>query len=99
MADVHVNVPGIHAAAKALAADGGPITYLENAVAALEEARLQQGTLTVFGIPTVSAHNAALDVHLANLKGGIQRLRDASAALDKTADSWAKADEPWVVKS
>ncbi len=98
MADVHVNVPGIRAAAKALAADGGPVTYLENAEAALEKARLHQGALTLFGIPTVSAHNDALDVHIGNLKGGIQRLRDASAALGKTADSWEKADEPWVVK-
>ncbi len=98
MADVHVNVAGIRAAAKALAGEGGPITFLENAQATLEKARLQPWTLTVFGNSTVSAHNDALDVHENNLKGGIQRLRDAAAQLNKTADNWAKSDEPWVVK-
>jgi hypothetical protein len=98
MADVHVDVAGIRAAASALAAEGGPITFLENAQAMLAKARLSSWTLTVFGNSTVDANNAAVDLHENNVKGGIQRLRDAAAQLGKTADSWAKSDEPWVVK-
>src|SRR3954447_7393781 len=98
VADAHVDVAGLRAAAKGLAADGGPITFLENAQAELDKARLGAFDLTIFGCPTVGAHNAALDVHDSNLKGGIQRLRDAADALSATADHWAKSDEPWVVK-
>jgi len=98
VADVHVDVAGIRAAAGALAAEGGPITFLENAQAVLEKARLSGSTLTMFGGSTVDANNAALDVHENNVKGGIQRLREAAAQLGRTAENWAKSDEPWVVK-
>ena len=98
MADGHVDVAGIRAATSALAAEGGPITFPENAQAMLDKARLPHMTLTLFGDSTVDANNTALDVHENNLKGGIQRLRDAATQLGKTADSWAKSDEPWVVK-
>ena len=98
MADAQVDVARLRAAAQALAADGGPITFLQNAQAELDKARLGTFDLTIFGAATVGAHNAALDVHDTNLKGGIQRLRDAAAALNATAEHWAKSDEPWVVK-
>ncbi len=98
MADPQVNPDGIRSAAKALVADGGPITYLQNAEATLAKAHLSGTALSLFGMGTVSAHNEALRVHDENIKSGIQRLHDAARTLSQTADHWEKSDEPWVVK-
>ena len=94
-----INVPAIRQAAKALTQDGGPITYLQNAQAMLDDAHLGPLAFTLFGINVASAHNDALDAHDTNIKGGIQHLRDAAAALNKTADNWEASDQTWVVKA
>jgi hypothetical protein len=97
MGDV-VKVSALRAAATAMEAEGGPITYLENAKDKLEQAHLGMMSLSVLGISTVNAHNNALAEHVDNLKGGIGHLHAAAEALRTSASNWDKSDQPWVVK-
>jgi hypothetical protein len=96
--DSHVDVAALRAAAKALVADGGPITFLQNAQAQLQSAYLGSWGLTVLGMPAAGAHDDALRVHQENLKGGIAHLRDAADKLNTAASNWERSDQPWVVK-
>ena len=96
--DIVVKVEALRAAAKALAEEGGPVTFLENAKSRLDDAPIGTMAFSVFGISVAHAHDDAVRAHDDNLKGGIQRLKDAADKLKTSADNWAKSDQPWVVK-
>ncbi|WP_229402642.1 hypothetical protein [Micromonospora okii] len=93
-----VDVDAIRKAAQRLDAADGPIQYLRNVQALLEDVKLPSGALTLFGGPTVAAHNDAVDGHLDNVKKGVEHLRRAAEQLEQTAKNWEKSDQPWVVK-
>ncbi|MEV6525461.1 hypothetical protein AB0M43_26260 [Longispora sp. NPDC051575] len=94
-----VDVPGLRKAAEKLTSeDGGPIVSLMNTQTAIEETRLSGLTLSVFGSGAVAAHNQALERHLQNVKGGIEKVREIATKLNAVADNWAKSDQDWVVK-
>ena len=96
--EIVVKVEALRDASKALAEEGGPITFLQNAKARLDDAPIGTMAFSVFGISVAQAHDHAVQAHDDNLKGGIDRLREAADKLKTSADNWAKSDQPWVVK-
>ncbi|MFE9652632.1 hypothetical protein [Micromonospora sp. NPDC006431] len=93
-----VDVDAIRKASKLLDAPDGPIQYLRNVQALLEEVKLPGGALSLFGHGTVAQHNASVDGHLDNVKTGIDHLHKAAEQLEQSAKNWEKSDQPWVVK-
>jgi hypothetical protein len=93
-----VDVEAIRKAGQKLDAADGPITYLQNVQKLLAGVKLSSMALTLFGMPTVNAHNDSVDGHVENLKTGIEHLHKAAAQLEQSAKNWEKSDQPWVVK-